>query len=58
MAAAFSMREIDDLDSGEVCKVLEVTATNLWVILHRARAQLRLCLESNWLDAGRRAPKQ
>ena len=54
MAAAFTMREIDDLDSIEVCKVLEVTSTNLWVILHRARAQLRLCLESNWLKAGGR----
>ncbi|MBK6315802.1 MAG: sigma-70 family RNA polymerase sigma factor [Blastocatellia bacterium] len=58
MAAAFTMREIDDVDSGEVCKVLEVTSTNLWVILHRARAQLRLCLESNWLDSGGRAPKR
>lgn len=58
MAAAFTMREIDDLDSAEVCKVLEVTSTNLWVILHRARAQLRLCLESNWLDAGGRATRR
>ncbi len=51
MAAAFTMREIDDFDSSEVCKVLDVTATNLWVILHRARAQLRLCLETNWVSA-------
>lgn len=58
MAAAFTMREIDDLDSSEVCKVLDVTSTNLWVILHRARAQLRLCLESNWLVTGGRAPKR
>ena len=58
MAAAFTMREIDDLDSNEVCKVLDVTPTNLWVILHRARAQLRLCLESKWLNAKGRAAKR
>lgn len=51
MAAAFTMREMDDLDSNEICKVLDVSTTNLWVILHRARAQLRLCLESNWMNA-------
>lgn len=58
LAAAFTMREIDDLESGEVCKVLGVTPTNLWVILHRARAQLRLCLESNWLNAKGTASKR
>lgn len=58
MAAAFTMREIDDVESGEVCKVLDVTSTNLWVILHRARAQLRLCLESNWLNAKGRTSRR
>lgn len=52
MAAAFTMREIDDLPSDDVCKVLDVTSTNLWVMLHRARAQLRLCMETNWLGGG------
>lgn len=51
MAAAFTMREMDDVDSNEICKVLDVSTTNLWVILHRARAQLRLCLETNWMNA-------
>jgi len=27
---------------------LNVSDTNLWVILHRARMQLRRCLEINW----------
>jgi RNA polymerase sigma-70 factor (ECF subfamily) len=27
---------------------LNVTETNLWVILHRARMQLRGCLETHW----------
>jgi RNA polymerase sigma-70 factor (ECF subfamily) len=41
---------MDDLPAGEVCKVLSITATNLWVALHRARARLRACLEANWFD--------
>ena len=45
---AFSMREIDGLKTDEICKVLDVTSTNLWVMLHRARGKLRDCLDNNW----------
>jgi RNA polymerase sigma-70 factor (ECF subfamily) len=44
----FSLRELDGLDTEEICKILDITATNLWVILHRARGKLRDCLEINW----------
>jgi RNA polymerase sigma-70 factor (ECF subfamily) len=54
-ANAFTLREIEGEDTGEICKVLHVTETNLWVILHRARMQLRRCLETRWFD--RRAGK-
>ena len=47
-AQAFSLREIEAIDSKEICKVLNISATNLWVLLHRARIQLRACLEKNW----------
>jgi RNA polymerase sigma-70 factor (ECF subfamily) len=47
-AAAFTLREMDELDTAEICKILDVSTTNLWVILHRARAHLRRCLEVNW----------
>ena len=47
-ANAFTLREIEGADTGEICKVLNVSETNLWVILHRARMQLRRCLEINW----------
>ena len=51
---AFSFRVLDDMNPDDVCKVLSVTPTNLWVMLHRARARLRACLEANWFerDAG------
>lgn len=48
-ANAFTLREIEGLGTGEICKVLHVTETNLWVILHRARMLLRRCLETRWL---------
>jgi RNA polymerase sigma-70 factor (ECF subfamily) len=50
---AFMLREFDGLTGEEIRKVLEVTPTNLWVILHRARAGLRRCLESNWFGGKR-----
>jgi RNA polymerase sigma-70 factor (ECF subfamily) len=49
-ANAFTLREIEGADTGEICKVLNVTETNLWVILHRARMSLRRCLEANWFE--------
>lgn len=47
-AEAFGLREIERIKSNEICKVLNITATNLWTLLHRARLQLRRCLEINW----------
>jgi RNA polymerase sigma-70 factor (ECF subfamily) len=45
---AFALREMDGLGTEETCKILGVTSTNLWVMLHRARAKLRNCLDDNW----------
>lgn len=43
--SAFVLREIEQLETDEVCKVLEVSANNLGVMLYRARNRLRECLE-------------
>jgi RNA polymerase sigma-70 factor (TIGR02943 family) len=51
-ATAFSCREVDGMETAEICKNLEITETNLWVTLHRARAGLRRCLELNWVGSG------
>lgn len=48
MAFAFSFREVEGLETEEICKILGVTPTNLWTLLHRARLRLRRCLEANW----------
>ena len=53
-ARVFMMREWLELDTGEICKELSITSTNLWVLLHRARLRLRECLDTRWF-AGRAA---
>ena len=47
----FVLKEIDGMSSEEICNEFNIKPTNLWVILHRARNQLKLCLESNWFNA-------
>jgi RNA polymerase sigma-70 factor (ECF subfamily) len=42
---AFRLKEIDGEDSKEICKILEVSSTNLGVLLYRAKASIRLKLE-------------
>lgn len=46
MRSAVVMREFDREETGEICKRLSVTATNLNVMLYRARMHLRSCLEA------------
>lgn len=48
LAAIFTMRDVDELDNEEICKALNITATNAWVMLYRARMGLRKCLEMHW----------
>ena len=47
-ARAFMMREVMELSTEDICKELNVSTTNCWVILHRARLNLRECLEMRW----------
>jgi RNA polymerase sigma-70 factor (ECF subfamily) len=47
-ARVFMMREHLGLETSEICKELGITATHCWVMLHRARMALRLCLDANW----------
>lgn len=47
-ASAFILREIVGENTKKICKLLDVTSTNCWVLLHRARMYLRRCLEINW----------
>jgi RNA polymerase sigma-70 factor, ECF subfamily len=48
ISAVFTMREVDGVASKEICRLLNISENNLWVMLHRARMALRRCLEANW----------
>lgn len=55
-ARVFMMREWLDLSVEEICKELNLTSTNLYVLLHRARLRLRECLEIQWFSRAERNP--
>ena len=43
---AFVFREKEEMATDEICKILDVSRTNLGVLLYRGRNRLRECLES------------
>ena len=49
-ARVFMMREHLGLSISEICLALSLSESNCWVIMHRARMQLRLCLEHNLIE--------
>ncbi len=49
-AMVFRMKTIQEFETEEICKELDITPSNLWVIIHRARTQLRKCMEENWFN--------
>jgi RNA polymerase sigma-70 factor (ECF subfamily) len=48
IANAFNLREMDELETDEICDILEISESNFWVMMHRARMSLRRCIEINW----------
>lgn len=54
-ARCFMMREFIGLDSVEICKELDLSTTNLHVLLHRARLSLQKCLDTHWFKENRHA---
>jgi RNA polymerase sigma-70 factor (TIGR02943 family) len=47
-AEVFKMKTILNYDTETICNDLNITASNLWVIIHRARTALADCMEKNW----------
>jgi RNA polymerase sigma-70 factor (ECF subfamily) len=47
-AQVFRMKTILDYETEAICNELKITASNLWVIIHRARITVAACLEKNW----------
>lgn len=50
LARIFLLREIEEKENEDICKELEITTTNAWVMLYRARMGVRKCLEKSWTE--------
>ena len=49
-AIIFRMKNILELETEDICNELGITSSNLWVMLHRARTQLKECIGKNWFN--------
>lgn len=47
-ATIFKMKTIDGFDTEAICNEFNITPSNFWVIIHRARKAMADCLEENW----------
>jgi len=54
LARVFLLRELEECEAATICADLNITPTNLFVMLHRGRLAMRRCLEVNWFAAERR----
>ncbi|GAA0873558.1 sigma-70 family RNA polymerase sigma factor [Gangjinia marincola] len=49
-AQIFKLKTIDEFDTEVICNDLKITASNLWVMIHRARKAMMDCMKKSWLD--------
>jgi RNA polymerase sigma-70 factor (ECF subfamily) len=48
--SVFSMKYLEDIETNDICETLGITTQNYWVLMHRAKLQIRACLEKNWIN--------
>ena len=46
--SAIQLKYLEEKKGEIICQELNISPTNFWQLLHRARLQLRKCLEMNW----------
>ncbi|MFQ5432321.1 MAG: sigma-70 family RNA polymerase sigma factor [Nitrospinota bacterium] len=46
----YCMRDVEGMSTKEICKQMDISQTNVWVMMHRARSALRSCLENKLMD--------
>jgi RNA polymerase sigma-70 factor (ECF subfamily) len=46
--SVFTLKHIDEASTPVICNKLKISAANFWVIIHRAKVNLRACLQKNW----------
>ena len=46
--ASIKLKYLFNKNGDEICQELSISPTNLWQIMHRAKVQLRECVENKW----------
>ncbi|MBN9382461.1 MAG: sigma-70 family RNA polymerase sigma factor [Chitinophagaceae bacterium] len=46
--SVFSMKHMEEMETDAICKEIKVTPSNFWVIIHRAKLNLRACIQKAW----------
>ncbi len=49
-ADVFVLSVMEEMDTDEICKQLDITPSNLWVRMHRARLGLAKCVSGKWFS--------
>ena len=47
---SMKLKYLSGKNGEEICQELDITNTNFWQIIHRARLNLRECIETNWFN--------
>lgn len=47
--SVFTMKHFEEEPTKTICQVLDITPSNYWIIIHRAKLNLRACLQKNWI---------
>lgn len=53
----FVLRHLEEAEAAEICQAVDITPSNLWVMLHRARLRMWRCLTRNWYGTDPSEPK-
>lgn len=49
--SAMNMKYLEEKEGKLICQELGITPSNFWQILHRAKVQLKNCIEMNWFNS-------
>jgi len=47
--SVFTRKHMDEDNTKVICEDLNISAANFWVVIHRAKVNLRACMQKNWI---------
>ena len=49
-ARVFTMKEFMECDAEEICTIINISKSDYWQSMSRARKQIHICLNQSWFD--------